>query len=166
MALTLTTIHIAIMFVAAAVFVVTAVSDIRTYRIPNLMCGLLFFMFPLFVATSPHTIQWAQNTVVFAVVSLAGFALFLSKGIGAGDIKLLSVTSLWAGPDLIAVLLLVTTFIGGIESIIMGIALYLKRPKIGAPWNPLQEQVPYGVAIATGGLVMLGKMAQPFWLPG
>ena len=142
------------------------VSDIRCYRIPNLLCGVLFLLFPLAVATSPHPVAWMQNLAVFGLISVVGFALFLGKVMGAGDIKLLSVASLWAGSDLIASVLLVTAFIGGVESIIMGITCYLKRSRSGTSQNLLRVQIPYGVAIATGGLVMLGKMAQPVLLPG
>jgi prepilin peptidase CpaA len=162
----LTALHVAIIFIAAAIFVGAAVNDAYTYRIPNYLCALLLAMFPLFVATAPHSIDWQQNTAVFGLAIVAGFALFLGKMTGAGDVKLLAVAALWAGPHLIAVLLIVTAFVGGLESMVMAAAVYLRHRRANKKPRLIQIQIPYGIAIATGGLTMLGIMAQPILLPG
>jgi prepilin peptidase CpaA len=167
MALALVTFHVAIMAIAAAVFIAAAVSDAYTYRIPNYLCGLLILLFPVFVMTSPEDIDWHQNAGVFALVTILGFAMamFLGHLAGAGDIKLLAAASLWAGPHFIAVLLIVTAFAGGIVSIIMAV-LALAKQKTASTKTPLSKiAVPYGIAIGTGGLTVLALMAQPIFLP-
>jgi prepilin peptidase CpaA len=164
MALTITSFHLAILFIAAVVFIAAAVSDVRSYRIPNYYCGLLLLLFPVFAVTSPYPVDWIRNIAVFGIVSAIGFAAFSAHLMGAGDIKLLSVAGLWAGPHSLAVLLLVTAFVGGIESIVAAIALGLKLPKNDRMPRALKAQIPYGVAIATGGVAVLGLMARPILL--
>jgi prepilin peptidase CpaA len=127
---------------------------------------LLLGLFPVFVATAPHEINWHQNAAVFALVTVAGFAMFLGKLTGAGDIKLLSVASLWAGPHLIAVLLVVTAFAGGVESLIIALLTQWRHRADTQAVKLHQVPIPYGIAIATGGLAVLGMIAQPILLPG
>ena len=158
MVLTLTTLHVATLLIAAALFVAAAMSDARSYRIPNNICLMLLLVFPIFAWSAPHAFSWTQHLVVFACASLAGFGAFLARLMGAGDVKLIAVSSLWAGPEFIALFLMVTAFVGGIESV----AFMLGRRTASAPqleWK--KTQIPYGIAISTGGLVMLGMMAKP-----
>jgi prepilin peptidase CpaA len=186
MALALTAFHIAIMVIAGVIFIAAALNDAWSYRIPNYLCGLLLALFPLFVLTAPRELEWHQHLAVFALVAVSGFAMFLGNLAGAGDVKLLSVASLWAGPHFIAVLLVVTAIAGGVESIIMAIITYRRHLKgataelkdeamldavgqeggVGRKVSLAKIPIPYGIAIATGGLAMLGMMAQPILLPG
>jgi prepilin peptidase CpaA len=162
MAFALTSFHVVILFGAAIVFIAAAISDVRSYRIPNYLCALLLILFPAYAATAPYTIDWRQNIVVFGLVSVFGFAAFSGRWMGAGDVKLLSAASLWAGPHLIPALLVITAFVGGLESLAAVFALYLKRPKAE---GLMKAPIPYGLAIAVGGIATLGMMAQPLLLP-
>ncbi len=162
--MTTTIIHLAALLAAAALFAAAAVTDVRSYRIPNALCAALLLLFPVFAATAPHSVAWYQNIAVFTLVSAAGFAAFWRGLVGAGDVKLLSVASLWAGPSFIAVLLFVMALAGGLESLVVGAALYAKRSKGGKAAQFAKAQIPYGVAIATGGVMMLGLMARPILL--
>ena len=164
--MTLATLHGAVLFVAVAVFIAAAMSDARSYLIPNYTCGLLLLMFPLFVATSPFPVEWVQNVIVFGLVAVLGFVVFMTGQVGAGDIKFFSVASLWAGPQLIAVLVFVTALMGGLLSLVVLFALYVKRSKANENLRLIKTPVPYGIAIAIGGLSVLGKLAQPILLPG
>jgi len=165
MALALATLHVALMAIAAAFFIAAAVSDATTYRIPNYICGLLLLLFPVFVMTAPEPIDWHQNAGVFALVALSGFAMFLGHLAGAGDIKLLSIASLWAGPHLIAVLLVVTALSGGVLSIFMAVLTYLRHRKAQDKPALNKVPIPYGIAIASGGLATLVLMVQPILFP-
>jgi prepilin peptidase CpaA len=165
MPLFLTAFHVAIIAVSASVFIAAAINDAYTYRIPNYMCGLLLALFPLFVATAPRSFDWHQHLMVFGLVAASGFAMFLGGLAGAGDIKLLSVASLWAGPHLIAVLLIVTAIAGGLVPIAMAIITHLRHRKIKEPTVFAKIPIPYGIAIATGGLAVLGMIVQPIFMP-
>lgn len=159
-----TVLHLATLFVAAALFAAAAISDVRSYRIPNTLGAALVLLFPVFAATSPHPVAWPQNIAIFAVVSAVGFAAFWRGLVGAGDVKLLSAASLWAGPHFLAVLLFVMALAGGVESFVAAVAVFLKRSKNGGALAFRKVQIPYGVAIATGGVTMLGLMARPILL--
>ncbi|MFA5041277.1 MAG: prepilin peptidase [Bdellovibrionales bacterium] len=161
MMLTLTALHLAVLIFAAVLFATAAFSDVRSYRIPNPVCGLLLLLFPFYVASSPSPVDWRQNIVVFGAAALIGVVLFLCNMMGAGDIKLLSVASLWAGPHLIALFLLVTAFAGGVESLALVAVRGSKIPKSERMQKLAKTKIPYGVAIATGGVTMLGAMARP-----
>ena len=166
MALALTALHIAILAIAASVFVAAAINDAYTYRIPNYMCVLLLALFPFFVMTAPRSFDWHQHVMIFSLVGTAGFGMFMGNLAGAGDIKLLGVASLWAGPHLIAVLLIVTALAGGIESVIIAILTHRRHTPTNDTPSFAKVPIPYGIAIATGGLTVLGMIAQPILLPG
>jgi Flp pilus assembly protein protease CpaA len=156
----LTYAHAAVLLAAATLFVAAAVTDVRSYRIPNAMCAALSVLFPLYIATAPHPVDWRRNLLVFGVVLGLGFAAFVGNLLGAGDVKLLSVAGLWAGPAHIVMLMLVIAFAGGLQSL----ALTAWRLKEKKPQRLMKTQIPYGVAIAAGSLAMLGMMFHPLLL--
>ncbi len=159
--LTLTSFHLPVLTAATALFAAAAFFDVRSYRIPNYLSAALLALFPFYALTSPSPLDWRQNAVVFAAAVLVGLALFLANLFGAGDIKLLSSACLWAGPHLIALLLTVTAFAGGVEALAYAAARGLKTRKVSCL---AKTEIPYGVAIATGGLVVLGALARPVLL--
>jgi prepilin peptidase CpaA len=165
MTLALTFIHVALLLIAAFIFIAAAVSDARSYRIPNYLCASLAALFPFYAMTSPTSLDWRQNILVFGIVSVIGFAAFLGNFMGAGDIKLLSAASLWAGPQWVAVLLIVTFFAGGIEALATAALMHRRLPGKNRIRRLAKAQIPYGIAIATGGLTMLGLMSHPILLP-
>lgn len=154
MALAFNYIHVAILFCAATLLIAAAVSDAQSYRIPNYLSGSLALLFPIYAVFSPTAIDWRATVLVFAATALAGFAALCGNVFGAGDVKLLSAASLWAGPHLIALLLVVMAFVGGIESLAVVFALRRRGQSLA------KAPVPYGVAIAAGGLATLGVMAR------
>src|ERR1700685_2244195 len=113
MLLTMTAFHLALLLGVAALLVAAAINDALQYRIPNKICSAIFGFFPLFVLTAPYSIDWKQHIVVFFLILAAGFAMFMGHLAGAGDVKLLAVTGLWAGPHHLAVFLVGTAVAGG-----------------------------------------------------
>jgi prepilin peptidase CpaA len=108
---------------------------------------------------------WVIGTLSFTTVGLAlacsaavfaaGAVAFAAGALGGGDVKLLAAASLFAGTGLISDFLLVTALVGGV----LGVAVLA-----GAPISPLvpatdatlrarlRSGLPYGPAIASGGL--------------
>ena len=139
---------------------VAAWRDLRTLRIGNeLSVGIaaLFGVWavagwlagelsPLFLGTSV-----ACAAGLFGVGAVA----FANGMIGGGDVKFLAAVGLFAGPAHVVDFMLVTALVGGV----LGLALLA-----GAPIGPvssrgdatlrnrLRSRVPYGPAIAAGGL--------------
>ena len=168
--LTMMAFHIAVLLGAAILLIAAAIHDALHYRIPNRVCAAMLLLFPLFVYTAPHSFDWKQNLMVFALILASGFAMFMGHLAGAGDIKLLAVTSLWAGPHLVAVFLVGTAAAGGLVALGMAAlthyrnrnALINQHPPISVAKVP----IPYGMAIAAGGLNILYRLIQPILFPG
>jgi prepilin peptidase CpaA len=158
--------HIAILFGAAVLLVIAAISDAQRYRIPNKVCAALLLLFPLFVLTAPGVIEWEQHLMVFGLVLASGFVMFMGNIAGAGDVKLLAATGLWAGPHLVAVFLVTTAIAGGLLALIMACLTYARNLSARRAVALARVPIPYGVAISVGGLSTLYMMSQPILFPG
>jgi prepilin peptidase CpaA len=165
MVLELSVFHIAILFGAAVLLVIAAVSDAQRYRIPNIVCLALLLLFPLFVLTAPGAVEWGQHLMVFGLMLISGFAMFMGNIAGAGDIKLLAVTGLWAGPHLVAVFLVTTAIAGGILALVMALLTHFRNRSSRSAMALAKIPIPYGIAISAGGLTVLGMLSQPILFP-
>ena len=143
------------------------VADFRSLLIPNwiiVTLGAAFVVFAL-LYLEPMTAIW------HVVVALAVFCLtatfFAVNWIGGGDVKLLTATALWAGPQHVASLLLMMSALGFVLAmVLMGLRTH---DTFIAPWLPdnmflsrlqtlaKQGQCPYGVAIGVAALVAVGN---------
>lgn len=65
-------------------------SDLRSMRIPNLAVLALIAIYAVVGALTLPMTAWAWSWLNFAVVLVAGFALSLTGGFGAGDAKFLA----------------------------------------------------------------------------
>jgi prepilin peptidase CpaA len=157
--------HVAILFGAALLLVIAAASDAQRYRIPNWVCAALLLLFPLFVMTAPGAIEWEQHAMIFGLVLASGFVMFIGNIAGAGDIKLLAVMGLWAGPHLVAVFLVTTAIAGGLLALLMAGLTYIRNLSGTRAVALAKVPIPYGVAISVGGLSMFYMMSQPFLFP-
>ncbi len=158
---TLSALHIAVLAAAAILLIAAAITDAYRYRIPNGICLALMVLFPLFVLTAPRFIEWDQHLMVFLLVLLSGFAMFIGNLAGAGDIKLLAATGLWAGPHLVAVFLITTAIAGGFLALIMAILTYARNVSGRRAVALAKVPIPYGIAIATGGLSIIYMLSRP-----
>ncbi|HLF59064.1 MAG TPA: prepilin peptidase [Alphaproteobacteria bacterium] len=136
-----------------------AVSDFRTYLIPNSVSISVAVLYPAHVLASPLPVDWPGALIVAVLMLAAGFVLFALRYAGGGDAKLLAAASLWAGPDQILAFLLLTTLAGGMLALVTGNYLRFMRPWPDGALAPdeaaavkLQTSVPYGIAVALGGL--------------
>ena len=165
--LALTAFHIVVLVGAAFLLLLAAVHDAWYYRVPNRFCLGLLVLFPVFVLTAPQEIDWVQHLMVFILILLAGFAMYVGKMAGAGDIKLLAVTGLWAGPHFVAVFLLGTAIFGGVLALVVALKNAI-RNAMAAPQHVValaRVPIPYGVAIALGGFCTLYKLSEPILFP-
>lgn len=162
--------HLVLILTATALMVTAAIHDARSFKIPNWIWLGLVGLFPLFAMTSPREIDWVQHLGVCALVLGVGFALFAGHFAGAGDVKLLAAASLWAGPNYIGVLLVMTGLAGGILAIIYAVMAWQRsRPSsIVADGNAdtvmanlAKVAIPYGIAITAGGITVFVMMISP-----
>ncbi|RKT25685.1 prepilin peptidase CpaA [Paraburkholderia sp. RAU2J] len=138
-----------------------AVIDIRSRRLPTrvvLAVGALFFADALILRLP------ADEVIVHLVLALGVFlvcaALFAAKMLGGGDAKLASVIFLWVGSSLALPALTLISVIGTVVSLISLATRNMNPDQRALPMRVLAlfsgaRGVPYGVALAFGGGLMI-----------
>ena len=151
----------------AAVLAWGATSDLIRLRIPNAVVLTIVAIYPLYGLSAPHPVSWPGALGVSGLVLVIGFALYSFRLFGAGDVKLLAAVALWAGPAHILTLLLSTAIIGAALAMVTASPLRMLLPYMAAAprihvgmGQLLKLQIPYGVAIAAGGLIVAAQLAQ------
>jgi prepilin peptidase CpaA len=142
--------------ILALLLVVAAVVDARTYTISNRLNLAVALLAPAFwwstgLPPGSAAIQVGVAAGVFALLAVA----FYIGMMGGGDVKLAAALALWFSPDVFwprATLefLVWMSIAGGVLTLIILVAHKL-RSRTGKP------QVPYGIAIAIGGLAILAQ---------
>lgn len=133
-----------------ATLVIAAIFDLRAFRIPNILPGILILLFGIAqFLDSSSAVPW-ENIAHFGVTLVIGMFLFSRGWIGGGDAKLYAATALWFGASEAAALLFFTTISGAILAVVFIVArLTGLRKNV-----PKQDRrIPYGVAIAAGGII-------------
>jgi prepilin peptidase CpaA len=134
----------------AAILVFAAAVDVRTFTISNRLNLTVALMAPAYwlsMALSPWpgiAIQLAAGGTVFVLMAGAFYAGMM----GGGDVKLAAALALWFSPLSILKFLLLTSLAGGVLTLAI-LAWHRLKQRQGRP------QIPYGVAIAFGGLAIL-----------
>lgn len=135
-----------------------AISDLRTLRIKNRDNLILLILYPLSLSFAPVTPDVLLSIGIALTVLLIGFLLFSKSVLGAGDVKMLAVVSLWAGPDLVSMFLLITACSGGVLALVMMSRLHFEASVLAHRFGAVRfsdstasQVLPYGAAIAAGG---------------
>ena len=141
----------------AIALLIAAFTDFRTRQIGNWLTGAIALAAPLF--------WWASGLALWpgialqVGVALAAFAvlagLFAMRAMGGGDVKLLTALALWIEPEWFLRLLLMMALLGGALTLVFGAWHVARRRKD-------RLAIPYGVAISSAGLWVLGVH---YWPP-
>ena len=147
-----------------------AVADVVARRIPNAISAIVAIAFCFASIGAPERVDLLGGAWVAGVVFLVGFGGFIFGKSGGGDVKLMAAMALWAGPAAALDFLVITGLTGG------GLALIYLLPELNLTmtWLKVQaeraapkyieafasgkttkEGLPYGVAIAIGGGVVM-----------
>lgn len=136
-----------ISLVGIAFFIVAAYSDVKSFRIPNLLVAAvtLLAVTRLIVISDP---SGAVYTVGASVIILAvGFVLFWQGFVGGGDAKLVTAAALLVGYNDLLLFLLFMSICGAFISLAAFVTNLQQKANT--------TYIPYGVAIATAGSVTL-----------
>lgn len=147
--------HVVSPWLAAIALVAAAASDMRSYEIPDTANAVIGILYLVYAMTAPGHVDFAGACIVAFVVFLVGAGLFTTGAFGGGDVKLLSVTALWAGPGLILPFLFITAMSGGVLSL----TVLLRAQFAGRAAIDTKPRVPYGIAIAAGGLFVVARIS-------
>ena len=135
-----------------------AISDLRAYRIPNALPGVLMLLFGVAqIIDSSATVPWS-NIAHFGISLIVGMFLFSRGWIGGGDAKLYAATAVWFALNGAAILLFFTTMAGAV----LAVGFIVAR-MTGLRKNVPKEdrRIPYGVAIACGGVITAAFVGWP-----
>ncbi len=160
-----------------------AVFDLWKMIIPNaisIFLVALFFANALFLNLySGYAVAWFSHIGAMAAVLIVGLVAYRFGWMGAGDVKLLSAISLWAGFEknlleplileqfLFDYLILVALCGGGLSlgllilrRLVVGLLLFQSMPQnVTVPRYLLpREHLPYGVAIALPAIYLAIKL--------
>ena len=142
-----------LLVILAAILVFAAAVDVRTFTISNrlnLTVALLAPVYwlsialPLWPGVALHL---AVAAGVFALLAVAFYAGMM----GGGDVKLAAALALWFTPAGTVKFLVLMSLAGGVLTLGL-VAWHRAKRREGRP------QVPYGVAIAVGGLAILAPI--------
>jgi prepilin peptidase CpaA len=134
----------------ALLLLIAAAIDVRTFTISNKLNLTVALLAPLFwwsvaLPLWPNVaVQLAMAAGVFALLAVAFYAGMM----GGGDVKLAAALALWFSPMSTLKFLIFMSIGGGLLTLVV-VAIHRIRKRQGKP------EVPYGVAIAFGGLAIL-----------
>lgn len=142
----------ALLATLALLLLIAAVIDVRTFTISNRLNLAVASLAPLYWWSiglplgTEIAVQLAVATGVFLLLAAA----FWIGMMGGGDVKLAAALSLWFPPAGTVKFLVIMSIAGGLLT--LGVmAAHKLRGAVGKP------EVPYGVAIAFGGLAILAQ---------
>lgn len=136
----------------AAMLIVAAVIDVRTFTISNRLNLAIALGAPVYwtsIALAPWpgvAIQLAAAAIVFLLLAGAFYAGMM----GGGDVKLASALALWFSPAGTTKFLVLMSVAGGVLTLAL-LGWHRAARREGRP------AIPYGVAIAFGGLAILAQ---------
>jgi prepilin peptidase CpaA len=163
---------------------IAAVYDLRFRRIPN---WLVLTGLALGVGLNSFLSQWTGARASLLGICLAFgiyFPLYLLRGMGAGDVKLMAAVGAIAGPANWFAIFIISALLGGMVAIILllvrgrllnslwNIVFLLQRvSSLKAPYareeldisSPKSLKLPHGVVIAGGSMLFLA--AAWMWAP-
>ena len=141
-----------LLILLAAILVVAAAIDVRTFTISNRLNLTVALLAPLYwasIALSPWpeiAAHVAAGAIVFVLLAVAFYAGMM----GGGDVKLAAALALWFPPLATVKFLVIMSIAGGVLTLVILVFHRLKKRE-GRP------EIPYGVAISFGGLAILAQ---------
>ena len=143
----------------AVLTVLAAYSDVKDLTIPNRYCLAIATLFPIYALQTDQVVDWPATLGLAGGLLLVGFLLFARRLVGAGDVKLAAAVALWAGPDHFLLFTTLSGIAGGGLALLLWFRHRLERAPApshvfitDADPDFAKRPMPYGVAIAAGGL--------------
>lgn len=160
----------ALLLVFPAAVIYAGATDLVSMTISNRLTLGLVTAFAVLAVWSGMPLALIGNHVSAGLLALAvGIGFFARGWIGGGDAKLCAATALWIGWDLLFEYVLVSTLLGGLLTLAIlsfrntPISTTVLRMDWLARLHYRDTGIPYGVALASAGLIVYTKS---FWFHG
>lgn len=153
---------VSLVFLSAfpAALIIAALNDIYEFKIPNWVSVVLFTAyFAAGFGLGAGADVVVEGALLACAALVAGFALYALRIVGGGDAKLLAAAAPWIGFSALAPFLVNVALAGA--ALAVALLLFRRMPALPAyaqaPWlmrlHQRPKDIPYGVAIAAGGLL-------------
>ncbi|MFL5239501.1 MAG: prepilin peptidase [Rhizomicrobium sp.] len=136
--------------------------DLASYTIPNFISAILLVAFALMAVTAGNDAASYESHALAALLALAaGFPLFALGYIGGGDAKLFAAVAAWFGMHDLMSYILISSLFGGALTVLLLMARQWPLPAALASRSWIQKLheprggIPYGIALAAGGIAIL-----------
>lgn len=155
----------------AGLLIAAAISDVATMKIPNWVSIALAAAYPMAAIITGQSLAEIGLNLAFGFgVLVMCFFLFQLGLFGGGDAKLIAAAAVWTGLGAFGVFALWMALAGGLIAILLLLARQAIKPDERRPAfvNRLLKPrggVPYGVAIAIGGMAALDVARMALTLP-
>lgn len=139
--------QIILLVALAALLVVAAIGDWRSRIIENWLNLVIALGAPLWwIANGESLWPDVATHLAIAAIAFAAFTAMFALGVmGGGDVKLITALALWFPLVPFVLLLQAMAIVGGL----LTVAMLVRHKRLKLPDKP---EVPYGIAIAVGGL--------------
>ena len=147
----------------AALMLIAAVSDATRFVIPNAVVVAVLALFCGAALMLPFEVRWELHLGALVAALAVGLVAYRFKALGAGDVKLISALALWTVFDHLPALMLYIALAGGALALVLVVSRMLLfsaachfpklEPALRARVFRTRGKIPYGVAIAIGGIV-------------
>lgn len=147
----------------SAMLVIAGASDVKNRRIPNWTILAIIALFGGWWLVEPTT-SLASALGAALIMFVASCTLYLFRIIGAGDSKLVTVVALFVGLSHLPQFVLYMSLAGGVLALSL-LAMEPTRVLVMLQMRGkgrMERGVPYGVAIAVGGLFAILTPLQHF----
>lgn len=155
-----------------------ALTDFREFKIPNRVVAAALCLYPAYALSNAQASDpaiWIAAVVLALVVFIVGAVMFAAGVMGGGDVKLMAVSALWAGPQLVVPFILVTALSGVVLAAFVAVRTSLQTAMTqsdgsltlatvasgitGMRHIPVAKlTIPYGGAIASGGIFVAVRL--------
>lgn len=138
--------------ILALMLLFAAIGDLRSRQIPNWLNGAIALLAVPYWWTVGLSL-WPDVAIQIGVALGVFFlfaVLFRFGAMGGGDVKLVAALALWLPPVGVLHLLVITSIAGGVLTLAMVV-----RHRLSKAGHQLE--IPYGVAIAFGGLWLFSE---------
>lgn len=142
----------ALLVVLGGLMLLAATTDVQRREIDNWLNAAIALLAPAFWWASGYA-PWPDMAIQLGIglAVLIVFATLFACGLmGGGDVKMLGALALWLPLQPLFNMLFIMAMAGGALTLAMLIYHKLRKPNV-------KVEVPYGVAIATGGLWVLAE---------
>lgn len=147
---------------------IAAISDLWKFIIPNMVSLALLLLFIPAALILPFEVNWLSHVGAAAACFVVTAGFYALGWFGAGDVKLLTAISFWAGFQAMPQLVFNVSMAGGTLAFVLLISRYLTKSRVLAN-SPdagtriprmflMGEKIPYGVAIAGGAIPLALKL--------